>query len=120
MKQFMGLTWMLVICCLLTLPLCANASIKGSVIKIYSVSNKYDYDEPWQMLGQEQCSGSGCIIKGKRILTNAHVVADNMFIQVRRAVQAKKYTAEVEAVAHACDLAILEVLDDSFFRYHTC
>ena len=115
MKQFMGLTWILVICCLLTLPLCANASIKGSVIKIYSVSNKYDYDEPWQMLGQEQRRGSGCIIKGKRILTNAHVVANNMFIQVRRAGQAKKYTAKVVAVAHACDLAILKVLDDSFF-----
>jgi len=115
MKQFTGITWILVICCFLTLPLRANASIKGSVIKIYSVSNQYNYDEPWQMLGQEQSSGSGCIIKGKRILTNAHVVANNMFIQVRRTGQAKKYTAEVVTVAHACDLAILKVLDDSFF-----
>ena len=34
---------------------------------------------------------------------------------MRRAGEAKKYTAEVEVVAHECDLAILKVSDDSFF-----
>lgn len=67
------------------------------------------------MMGQESLSGSGCIIKGSRILTNAHVVADAMFIQVKRAGMVKKYTAEVEIVAHECDLAILRVKEKSFF-----
>jgi len=73
------------------------------------------YDEPWKMLRQKQRSGSGCIISGRRILTNAHVVGDQTFIQTKKAGEAKKYTAGVEIVAHECDLAILRVDDDSFF-----
>jgi len=93
----------------------ANRDIKDAVVKIYTVTNKYDYYEPWQKMGQNSRNGSGCIISGKRILTNAHVVANQTFIQVRRAGEAKKYTAEVEVVAHECDLAILKVNEDSFF-----
>jgi S1-C subfamily serine protease len=93
----------------------ANRYIKDAVVKIYTVTNKYDYYEPWQKMGQNSRNGSGCIIRGKRILTNAHVVANQTFIQVRRAGEAKKYTAEVQVVAHECDLAILKVNDDSFF-----
>lgn len=93
----------------------AKRDIKDAVVKIFTVTNRYDYYEPWQKMGQNSRNGSGCIIEGKRILTNAHVVADQTFIQVRRAGEAKKYTAEVEVVAHECDLAILKVKDDSFF-----
>jgi S1-C subfamily serine protease len=94
----------------------AKKDVKNSVVKIYTVYNTYDYDRPWQMKGQNSCSGSGTIIDGKRILTNAHVVADHTFIQVRKAGDAKRYTAEVEVVAHKCDLAILKVNDDSFYE----
>jgi len=93
----------------------AKRAIKDAVVKIYCVTNKYDYFEPWQKTGQNSRNGSGCIISGKRILTNAHVVANQTFIQVRRAGEARKYTAEVEVVAHECDLAILKVNEDSFF-----
>jgi S1-C subfamily serine protease len=70
---------------------------------------------PWQIFCQEASTGSGCIIAGRRILTNAHVVGDQAFIQVRRSGEAKRYTAEVEIVAHELDLAIVKVNDDSFF-----
>ncbi len=100
---------------IIALPAPAHGSIKSAIVKIYAVYNEYDYDQPWQMAGQQRLTGSGCVISGKRILTNAHVVADGTFIQVRRAGQAKKYTAEVQIVAHECELAILTVADDSFF-----
>ena len=99
----------------MTAPVWAKRDVKQAVVKIYTVYDKYDYDEPWQMSGQKSVNGSGCIIKGKRILTNAHVVADQTFIQVKKAGDARKYTAEVEVVAHKCDLALLRVEDDSFF-----
>jgi S1-C subfamily serine protease len=101
--------------CLIAQPAWAKRGVKDAVVKIYSVSNEYNYYEPWQKIGQVSGNGSGCIISGKRILTNAHVVANQTFIQVRRAGEAKKYTAKVEVVAHECDLAILKVNDDSFF-----
>jgi S1-C subfamily serine protease len=89
--------------------------VKKAVVKIYTVNNRYNYHEPWQMRGQGSFQGSGAIISGKRILTNAHVVSDQTFIQVRRAGKAKKYTAYIEIIAHESDLAILKVKDESFF-----
>ena len=116
MKLIVRVVLLIILSCLLTSVSWAKKDVKNSVVKIYTVYNTYDYDRPWQMKGQDSCSGSGTIIDGKRILTNAHVVADHTFIQVRRAGDAKRYTAEVEVVAHSCDLAILKVNDDSFYE----
>lgn len=89
--------------------------LRNSVVKIFTVYNEYDYYRPWQMKGKSSKTGSGCIIEGKRILTNAHVVADQTFIQVKRAGQPRKYVARVLYVGHECDLAVLSVPDQSFF-----
>ncbi|MFQ6066283.1 MAG: S1C family serine protease [bacterium] len=115
MKLFTKLIWVLILSWVIAAPVGAQRDVKEAVVKIYTVYNRHDYYEPWQMWGQQRRSGSGCIIRGRRILTNAHVVADRTFIQVRRTGEAKKYTAKVEIVAHECDLAILRVNDDSFF-----
>ena len=95
--------------------LIAQTNITGSVVKIYTEYSRHSYYSPWEMRGRNSVSGSGCVINGNRILTNAHVVGDSKFIQVKRAGSAKKYTAEVKIVAHECDLAILEVMDKTFF-----
>jgi S1-C subfamily serine protease len=116
MKLIVRVVLLVILGCLLTSVSWAKKDVKNSVVKIYTVYNTYDYDRPWQMKGQDSCSGSGTIIDGKRILTNAHVVADHTFIQVRKAGDAKRYTAEVEVVAHKSDLAILKVNDDSFYE----
>lgn len=100
----------------LTSPVLADTSIKKAVVKIYTVNNRYNYHEPWQMQGQSTFQGSGVVIQGERILTNAHVVSDQTFIQVRRAGKAKKFTANIEIIAHESDLAILRVKDKSFFK----
>ena len=61
----------------------AGSDVKDSMVKIYAVENRPDYDNPWNMKGPEAASGSGCVIADNRILTNAHVVSDQTFIQVR-------------------------------------
>jgi len=101
--------------CLATQPAWAARDVKEAVVKIYTVRNRYAYSVPWQISYQKESTGSGCIINGRRILTNAHVVTDGAIIQVRRSGMAKKHTAEVEIVAHECDLALLRVNDESFF-----
>ena len=116
MKLIVRVVLLIILSYFVTSDSWAKKDVKNSVVKIYTVYNTYDYDRPWQMKGQNSCSGSGTIIDGKRILTNAHVVADHTFIQVRKAGDAKRYTAEVEVVAHKCDLAILKVNDDSFYE----
>ncbi len=92
----------------------ANEAVKSSIVHVYTTSNPYDYSQPW-MSEQEAATGSGVIIDGPRVLTNAHVIADHTFIQVRRAGEATKFVADVEAVSHSQDLAILTVADEAFF-----
>jgi S1-C subfamily serine protease len=106
---------------LLLLAVASNAQaskkdVRESMVKIYSVQNSPDYNNPWNMTGPVAVSGSGCIIKGNRILTNAHVVSDHTFIQVRLHGKSKKYEATVVAASHEADLALLSVADKDFFE----
>ncbi|MDP2654296.1 MAG: serine protease [Candidatus Omnitrophota bacterium] len=89
---------------------------RDAVVKIFVTANKMDFYRPWQSKGIRAGTGSGCVIAGNRILTNAHVVADSTFIQVRKESDPRKYTARLEAVGHDCDLAILSVEDPEFFK----
>jgi S1-C subfamily serine protease len=94
----------------------ADDDVFSSVVKITTTYQGANYSQPWKMLSQNTRTGSGCIIDGKRILTNAHVVSDQTFIQVRRAGSADRYVAQVQAVSHELDLALLEVPNDAFFE----
>jgi S1-C subfamily serine protease len=94
-------------------------ALKKSVVKVVTVSDMPDYEQPWQTLGAGPSTGSGAIVKttqGLRVLTNAHVVEDATFIEVRREGQADKTVAEVVGYGEACDLALLSVEDPAFFE----
>jgi S1-C subfamily serine protease len=93
-----------------------EVSLTNAVVKVFVTSNQMDYYRPWQSKGIDAGGGSGAIIQGQRILTNAHVVADHTFIQVKKDADPQKYTAEVIAVGHDCDLALLKVHDPQFFE----
>ena len=90
-------------------------SIDASIVKIYTVSKSTNYLEPWNS-SVGRSSGSGSIISGNRILTNAHVVANETFIEVKKYGDTKRYQARVLEVSHDTDLALLEVEDKDFFK----
>ena len=90
------------------------AKVDDSIVKIYTVFKTPSYDTPWNSKVQS-ASGSGVIIDGHRILTNAHVVANTTFLEVKRNGDTKKYHAKVEFVSHQVDLAIIKIIDDKFF-----
>ncbi|MCA9401326.1 MAG: trypsin-like peptidase domain-containing protein [Candidatus Omnitrophica bacterium] len=90
-------------------------SIADSVVKVFTTVNPMDFYRPWQSQGVGNASGSGSIIHGDLILTNAHVVSDHTFIQVKKDGDPKKYTAKLKAISHECDLALLTVEDKDFF-----
>ena len=92
-----------------------SADVKESIVKIYTVSKIPSYTTPWNS-SISRSHGSGSIIKGNRILTNAHVVANETFIEVKRHGDTKKYEAEIEFISHQADLALLKVKDEAFFK----
>lgn len=87
-----------------------------SIVKIFTTHKDYNYKTPWSSPTQGKGSGSGFVIDGNLIVTNAHVVADAAFIEVRLAGRAKRYPAEVIVVSHESDLAIIRPKDVNFFK----
>jgi len=96
--------------------LAAVDDLQASVVKIQTGFRTPDQYQPWDMGYQNTKYGSGFIVKGNRIMTNAHVVGDQVYIQVQKAGDTRKYTAKVEYVAHDCEIALLRVEDESFFE----
>jgi S1-C subfamily serine protease len=90
--------------------------IARSVVKIYTTYRQPDFYQPWQMGAEGNLSGSGTIIEGQRILTNAHVVANSVFVQVRKSGDSARYAAEVEFIGNDTELAVLRVRDARFFE----
>lgn len=90
--------------------------VENSIVKIYTTSAAPDYFTPWRLMNPSQSTGSGSLISDRRILTNAHVVADASYVQVQRHNDPQRYVAEVLFVSHASDLALLTVSDQAFFE----
>lgn len=67
---------------------------------------------PWAHREQKVSSGSGFVIEGQRILTNAHVVRNAVRMRVQRFGSAEKWPAKVVAISLECDLAVIEISND--------
>ena len=56
----------------------------NAVVRIETVSTVPNYLLPWQNRTPQSSSGSGVVIQGNHILTNAHNVADSTLLTVRK------------------------------------
>ncbi len=90
-------------------------AIEDSVIKIYTTQAAPDYFTPWRLLTPRQSTGSGSVIAGNLILTNAHVVADASYVQAQKHNDPQRYLARVVFVSHEADLALVTVDEPGFF-----
>jgi S1-C subfamily serine protease len=95
-----------------------NANIENSVVKVFSTMRYPDPFKPWTKQAPSEATGSGVVIEGKRILTNAHVVLYASQVQVQASAAGDKVSATVVAVAPGIDLAILQLDDPTFFDTH--
>ena len=114
-----SLAALLVVSCLAGDAIAGNSGeerIKKAIVKVFTVTSKPDYYSPWLMEAPRSASGSGCVIEGGRILTNAHVVSNATFIQVQPYGSSRRYNAKVQHVSHESDLALLVVEDGDFFK----
>lgn len=89
---------------------------KNSIFKIICISNTYDFLAPYQAPTETEGIGTGFLIEGNKIITNAHVVKNHAVLKIRKSNETKRYKAVVEHVGEDCDLAILSVKDPEFFQ----
>lgn len=87
-----------------------------AVIKVFCMHSEPNFSLPWQRKRQFSSSGSGFIIQGRRILTNAHCVDHHTQVKVKRRGSDAKYVATVLAVGQECDIAMLAVEDETFWE----
>jgi S1-C subfamily serine protease len=113
-RRFIGL---ITLCLSLFSPhwIYAQDSIRDLVVKIHATHQRPDLFRPWTKATPQQVKGSGVVIDGKRILTNAHVVKYASQIYVQPNQSASYIPAHVEAMTPGMDLAILKLDDESFF-----
>jgi S1-C subfamily serine protease len=88
---------------------------ESAVVKIFATLRRPDLLKPWTKQSPAEVTGSGVVIEGHRILTNAHVVAYASQVQVQGNQAGDKVFATVAAIAPGIDLAVLQVEDKTFF-----
>ena len=94
------------------------ANVENAVVKVFSTLRYPDPFKPWTKQAPSEVTGSGVVIEGKRILTNAHVVLYASQVQIQANQAGDKLSATVVAVAPGIDLAVLQLDDESFFKTH--
>ncbi len=94
----------------------ANTNLSDSVVMIRSVNQGYNHTTPWKQEIMSQGVGTGFIISGNKILTNAHNIGNTKYVEVTLQRYAKRYPAKVVFAGHDCDLAIVEPIDKTFFN----
>lgn len=96
----------------------AKDPVANSVVKLHVVRRTPDFARPWSKGAPQEVSGTGVVIEGNRILTNAHVVSYASRIYVQPDQSTDKLPATVEATSRYVDLAVVKLDDASFFDTH--
>ncbi|AQK83416.1 Protease Do-like 9 [Zea mays] len=87
-----------------------------AVVKVFCVHTEPNFSLPWQRKRQYSSSSSGFIIGGRRVLTNAHSVEHYTQVKLKKRGSDTKYLATVLAIGTECDIAMLTVEDDEFWK----
>ncbi|KAL8214914.1 hypothetical protein R6Q57_004363 [Mikania cordata] len=93
-----------------------DASFLNAVVKVYCTHTAPDYSLPWQKQRQYTSTGSAFMIGDGKLLTNAHCVEHNTQVKVKRRGDDTKYVAKVLAKGMECDIALLTVENESFWK----
>lgn len=94
----------------------------SSVVKLFVKKVHPSHTDPWKMSSESSSTGTGFIISGHRIVTNAHVVhrGQSILCRAQSLGPPKKFQCTILSIALPLDLAILKVEDPSFFEGKKC
>ncbi len=91
----------------------ARPEQKGSVIRVNSTNQAYDFIHPWSKEAPFARKGLGVLIDGGKILVTAELVANSDYIEVVRS-GGEKATAKLDVIDYEANLATLSVEDQKF------
>lgn len=86
-------------------------AVEKSIVRLSNTSQRADWRVPWNPGRTSSGTGSGFVIEGGRIVTNAHVVSDSRNLVIHLHGDANPHPARIVALGHDCDLAIVEPLE---------
>lgn len=94
------------------------ADVRSSAVKVHATRRLLPWSRPWTKGKPRETSGSGTVLEGGLILTNAHVIfgASQIYIQGHKS--ADRTPAEIIGYSISVDLALLRVEDQSFIEEH--
>ncbi|KAF5187933.1 Protease do-like 2 protein, partial [Thalictrum thalictroides] len=84
--------------------------------QVYCTHTAPDYSLPWQKQRQFTSTGSAFMIGDGKLLTNAHCVEHNTQVKVKRRGDDTKFVAKVLARGVECDIALLSVENEEFWK----
>ncbi|HKY34205.1 MAG TPA: trypsin-like peptidase domain-containing protein [Candidatus Polarisedimenticolia bacterium] len=87
-----------------------------SVVRIVNHYQRADWATPWGSARPGESSGSGFVIEGGRVMTNAHVVSDSRLLLLYVAGDPRPHEAQVMQVGHDCDLALIRPLEPDVLK----
>nr|KJB47048.1 hypothetical protein B456_008G008100 [Gossypium raimondii] len=93
-----------------------DANFLNAVVKVYCTHTAPDYSLPWQKQRQYTSTGSAFMIGDGKLLTNAHCVEHDTQVKVKRRGDDTKYVAKVLARGVDCDIALLSVESEEFWK----
>ncbi len=85
--------------------------VQRAVVKVFATVSPPNMFRPWEITAPSKNTGSGAVIEGGRILTNAHVVAHAQEIYVQPYKSADRLNAAIECLSMDCDMAVLKLED---------
>lgn len=93
-----------------------DQTIRKAVVKVFATQGKLNLASPWHRSEGVEVTGSGIWLGDRRILTNAHCVDRNIQVSIQTMDSSERIPASVKLIAHAIDLAVLEIESDEPFR----
>jgi S1-C subfamily serine protease len=109
MKRLLLVPILLAICPAAALS--AGRQPERSVVRIVNHIQRANWAAPWDTARVSEASGSGFVIQGGMVMTNAHVVSDSRLLLLYLDNDPRPRQAEVVQVGHDCDLALLRPLE---------
>jgi S1-C subfamily serine protease len=93
-----------------------DEGFERSVVRIINYSQRGDWFSPWDVTGVRASSGTGFVIDGGLLLTNAHVVSDARLLLLYLHGDPTPHKARAVMLGHDCDLALVRPEEPGLLR----